>query len=92
MGENFLNKIAVVQMWPEIKAAEDEVIARIVNTCENLGVEVVLINTAGKLVESPDIKITSNDVDFVIHLHFETPKTYDAFSFCYPMEPPPILF
>jgi hypothetical protein len=81
MSKNFLNKIAVVQMWPEIKAAEDEVIARIVNTCRNLGVEVVLINTAGKLVESPDIKITSNDVDFVIHLHFETPKTYDAFSF-----------
>ncbi len=76
-----LNKIAVVQMWPEIKAAEDEVIARIVNTCKKIGVDVLLINTAGCLVDSPEVKITSKDVDFVIHLHFETPKTYDAFSF-----------
>ena len=76
-----LNKIALVQMWPEIKAAEDEVIARITNSCKSLGVEVVLINTTGRLVTSPETKITSKDVDFVIHLHFETPKTYDAFSF-----------
>lgn len=68
-------------MWPEIKAAEDEVIARIKNTCDKLGVEVLLINTAGFFVEGERKKITSNDVDFVIHLHFETPKTYDAFSF-----------
>lgn len=68
-------------MWPEIKTAEDEVIARITNTCKALGVEVILINTAGGLVSKPETKITSTDVDFVIHLHFETPKTYDAFSF-----------
>jgi hypothetical protein len=81
MSKSFLKKVAVVQMWPELKAAEDEVIARIVKTCEQLGIEVVLINAAGKLVESPETRITSKDVDFVIHLHFETPKTYDAFSF-----------
>lgn len=81
MGRKFLNKIAVVQMWPEIKAAEDEVIARIENTCKQLGVEVVLINTAGRFIESPEKQIASDDVDFVIHLHFESPKTYDAFSF-----------
>ena len=81
MGLKFLNKIAVVQMWPEIKAAEDEVIVRIENTCKKIGIEVILIKTDGTLVESPEKQITQNDVDFVIHLHFETPKTYDAFSF-----------
>lgn len=81
MGLKFLNKIAVVQMWPEIKAAEDEVIARIQNTCKKIGIEVVLINTAGALVDSPEKQIAPDHVDFVIHLHFETPKTYDAFSF-----------
>ena len=81
MDLKFLNKIAVVQMWPEIKAAEDEVIARIKNTCKKIGIEVVLINTAGAFVDSPEKQIAPDDVDFVIHLHFETPKTYDAFSF-----------
>lgn len=81
MENKFLKKIAVVQMWPEIQAAEDEVIARIVNTCDLMGIEVLLIDTAGYILSENGKKITSKDVDFVIHLHFETPKTYDAFSF-----------
>lgn len=81
MGTKFHNKIAVVQMWPEMKVAEDEVIARIENTCKKIGIEVILIKTDGTLVELPEKQITQNDVDFVFHLHFETPKTYDAFSF-----------
>jgi hypothetical protein len=75
------NKIAIVQMWPELKTAEDEVMARIKNACKILDVEVVTIDTAGKAINYPHKEISSDDVDFVIHLHFETPKTYDAFSF-----------
>lgn len=81
MNKKFLNKVAVVQMWPEIKAAEDEVIARIKNTFDKMGVEVLLIDVGGNLVSDPSVRIDSEIVDFVIHLHFETPKTYDAFSF-----------
>jgi hypothetical protein len=74
-------KVAVVRMWADLKTAEDEVIARIGNTCDLLGLEMLIIDTAGKLVNYPHSNVTSEHVDFVIHLHFETPKTYDAFSF-----------
>ncbi|NOH84530.1 glycosyltransferase family 1 protein [Vibrio sp. 03-59-1] len=81
LNNGLLGKIAVVRMWPDLQTAEDEVIARISNTCDLLGLELSIVDTAGCLVNYPHSKITSNDVDFVIHLHFETPKTYDAFSF-----------
>jgi hypothetical protein len=68
-------------MWPDLKTAEDEVIARIGNTCELLGLEMLIIDTSGKLINYPHYQVTSEQVDFVIHLHFETPKSYDAFSF-----------
>jgi hypothetical protein len=80
LPEGILAKIAVVQMWPELKTAEDEVIARIKNTCDLIGVEMFIIDTAGCRIDYPHNEITTSDVDFVIHLHFETPKTYDAFS------------
>jgi len=79
--KGMLGKIAVVRMWPGIDTAEDEVIARLQNTCKILGIEVVVIDTNGHVINEAEKEISFKEVDFVIHLHFETPKTYDAYSF-----------
>ena len=76
-----MGKFAIVKLWPDIKTAEDECIARIKIAAKNLGLECVEIQADGHLIENPNKKITKNDVDFVLHLHYDTPKLYDAFSF-----------
>lgn len=87
MIEDFLlplelaGKFAVVKLWPGIKTAEDECIARLKIAAAMLHLECVEIYSDGRLLENPDVVITKRDVDFVLHLHYDTPKFYDAFSF-----------
>ena len=76
-----IGKFAVVKLWPNVKAAEDENVARLKVTAKSLGLECLEITPDGRLLEPPHAMLTQADVDFVIHLHFETPKTYDIFSF-----------
>lgn len=87
MRENFslpegaIGRFAVVKLWPEIKTAEDECIARLKIAARALGIECVEIDAAGGLLSAPGEKVSKANVDFVIHLHYDTPKRYDAFSF-----------
>lgn len=74
-------RFAVVKLWPEIKTAEDECIARLKLAAQALGVECVEIHADGGLISAPHVKVSKDNVDFVIHLHYDTPKRYDAFSF-----------
>jgi len=79
-----LNTIAIVQMWPNIETAEDEVISRIKKACNHLDLSVILIDTSGFILDENGErirKIKKEDVDFTLHIHFETPKAYDTFSF-----------
>ncbi len=76
-----LGRFAVVKLWPDIKTAEDECIARLKITAAALGLECVEIHADGRLLEAPDRFIAKKDVDFVLHLHYDTPKLYDVFSF-----------
>ncbi len=76
-----LGRFAVVKLWPDIKAAEDECIARLKIAAAALGMECIEIHADGRLLEAPDRFITKKDVDFVLHLHYDTPKLYDVFSF-----------
>jgi hypothetical protein len=75
------NKFAVIKLWPKLKAAEDEVIARMKITARSLGLECLEVDSFARLVQAPFTQLTQEDVDFVISLHFETPKRYDIFSF-----------
>lgn len=75
------NRFAVVKLWPDIKTAEDECIARIKIAALALGIECVEIYSDGRLIENPEKKISNQNTDFVIHLHYDTPKNYDCFSF-----------
>lgn len=81
LPKNCVGRFAVVKLWPEIKAAEDECISRLKLAAKILGVDCVEIYADGRLISTPSIKVSKKYVDFVIHLHFDTPKLYDAFSF-----------
>jgi len=81
LPEGAIGRFAVVKLWPEIKTAEDECIARLKLAAQAIGVECVEIYADGSLISSRHIKVSKDNVDFVIHLHYDTPKNYDAFSF-----------
>lgn len=76
-----IGRFAVVKLWPELKTAEDECVARLKSAAELLGLECIEILFDGTFVSDENKKISRDDVDFVIHLHYDTPKNYDAFSF-----------
>ncbi|MDM9646676.1 hypothetical protein [Rhizobium sp. S163] len=78
---NVLKRFAVVKLWPELKTAEDECIARLKIAAKAIGAECVEIHADGRLIMDPSIIVSKATVDFVIHLHYDTPKLYDAFSF-----------
>lgn len=76
-----IGRFAIVKLWPELKTAEDECIARLKIAAKDIGVECVEVYADGSFREQPDLKVSRNNVDFVLHLHYDTPKNYDAFSF-----------
>lgn len=76
-----IGRFAVVKLWPSLKTAEDECIERLKIAAQKIGVECVLVDKEGRFIAHPDEGANKHNVDFVIHLHFETPKAYDAFSF-----------
>ena len=87
MRENFslpegaIARFAVVKLWPELKTAEDECIARLKIAAQALGIECVEVHADGGLLSAPTVRVSKSNVDLVIHLHYDTPKLYDAFSF-----------
>lgn len=76
-----IGRFAIVKLWPEIRTAEDECIARIKIAAATLGLDCIEIHADGGLLDNPEKILEKKDVDFVLHLHYDTPKLYDAFSF-----------
>jgi hypothetical protein len=72
--------IAVIRMWPEQACAEHECVERLRTAAELVGVKVIELDKFGHIVGTPRQRVARDDVDFVIHLHYETAKTYDAVS------------
>jgi hypothetical protein len=70
----------VIRMWPDQAVAEHENISRLRDAANLLGVRLVELDKFGHILGSPRKRVTNDDVDFVLHLHFETAKTYDATS------------
>lgn len=73
-------RFAVVKLWPKIKTAEDECIARIKVAARQLGIECIEVHANGTHIDDESQSVNTNNVDFVLHLHYDTPKLYDAFS------------
>jgi len=79
---------AVFHTWPGIKNAEYEIIQRIIQAAENIGVEVYVVDNDGYLVDSdesesgqPSKRIGRDDCEFVLSLHFESPRLLDLYSY-----------
>jgi hypothetical protein len=64
-----------------VKAAEDEVIERLKIAAKSLNLECLVVDSFARLIHQPYTQLTRDDVDFVLSLHFETPKRFDIFSF-----------
>lgn len=79
--QDCLGRFAIVKLWPDIKAAEDECIARIKVSAKSLGLKCREILSDGHYLDNPKEVLKKEDVDFVIHLHYDTAKLYDAYSF-----------
>ena len=75
------HRFAVIKLWPELKTAEDECISRLKLSARAIGLECIEVDSFARLVEWPHTQLTQDDVDFVLSLHYETPKRYDIFSF-----------
>lgn len=75
-----IGRFAVVKLWPEIRTAEDECIARLKIAARALGCECVEVHADGSFIDAPGQVVSGANVDFVLHLHYDTPKRYDAFS------------
>jgi hypothetical protein len=80
LPEGMVGRFAVVKLWPKLTTAEDEVIARLKGAARAIGVECIEILSDGRSLAPPHTRLTRSDVDFALHLHFETPKAYDLFS------------
>lgn len=76
-----IGRFAVVKLWPKLKTAEDECVARLKIAAAAIGVECIEIHSDGTLLEDPATVVSKDLVDFVLHLHYDTPKNYDVFSF-----------
>ncbi len=81
LPKNLLGCFAVVKLWPDVQAAEDECIARLKITAKALGLTCIEVHADGRLIDDPSKIISKKDVDFFLHLHYDTPKLYDGFSF-----------
>jgi len=81
LPSGMMGRFGVVKLWPHLRTAENECIARLQRTAKNQGLTCVEIDDVGKTIDPPHRQMTQADLDFVIHLHFQTPKAYDIFSF-----------
>ncbi|MEC5398161.1 glycosyltransferase family protein [Uliginosibacterium sp. H1] len=88
LPDNAVGRFAVVKLWPGIKTAEDECIARLKIAAGAIGVECVEVNADGSFIDGSGKRVSKDIVDFVVHLHYDTPKAYDAFSFVALWNPP----
>ena len=76
-----INKaFGVIRMWPEGAVAEHENVERLRDAARLIGATVIELDRYGRMLGSPGDPVTADHVDFVLHLHFETPKAYDAVS------------
>lgn len=79
------NSFAVVCEWPGVGAAENETIFRIKIAANKIKKTVLVIDKYGNILDDnfkSTLRIIKNqEVDFIINLHFASPKCYDGFSY-----------
>ncbi|MDH4190626.1 MAG: glycosyltransferase, partial [Betaproteobacteria bacterium] len=81
-------RFAVVSTWPTTENAEYEYIQRIRQAAQSIGAECLIIDEQGYILDIFDERIHENehrlsfdDIDFVIYLHYFSPKLIDCYSY-----------
>lgn len=79
---------AVILTWPDVKNAEYEVVQRLCIAASNIGARATVVDNDGypiwstfKNVDKSDPRIDRSEYDFVISLHFESPRLFDLYSY-----------
>lgn len=85
---NALPTIYIPHTWPEIRNAEFEVLQRVAIAAANIGVRMVAIDNDGrplwanqKISLDKSQRVEPRASDFMISLHFESPKLIDIYSY-----------
>ena len=92
ISKNVLPTFAVVLTWPGQMSGEREVVLRICKAAEECGYRCFAIDNHGYLLDEKT-EVTSKQVppvDFVISLHYDSPKVLDAFTYFTIWNPPEI--
>lgn len=79
---------AIIHTWPDLRNAEYEVVQRLLAAAANVGRPVILVDNGGSIVwASPELNLRrgqilpSDAAEFVLSLHFESPRTLDIYSY-----------
>lgn len=90
--------LAIISTWPDTKNAEFEVIERLVAAAANIGADVFVIDDDGYVLSSTapvsvpaGHRVTQEDCDFAISLHFQSPRSVDIYSYVTLWNPPEYL-
>jgi hypothetical protein len=75
-------RVAIVDYWPDVENAETECILRLTSALDSLGIDTVVINRHGFLVDDDSTHIDEMSVRFVIALHFDSAKCWGSFTYC----------
>ena len=73
-------RFAIVKLW-DTKCAEDENIQRFVETAKALGIECIPVDKNYRYLSDKNKVATEENFDFILHLHFESLKINNLFSF-----------
>lgn len=75
------NRFAVIKLWEDTVSAEDENIARLITAAQEIGVECIPVDRNYKILPDKISTATEESFDFVLHLHFDSLKINNLFSF-----------
>jgi hypothetical protein len=89
---------AIILTWPELKNAEYEVIQRIAKAATRVTINIIIVDNHGYMLWSNftatdcNTRLDFDTCDFVISLHFESPKFFDAYHYIALWNPPEFYF
>jgi len=87
-----MKKFGIVTPWINIKNAEFELIERIKIAAKNIGVNCVVFDNNGIVLDenqlSTNTEVNAKELDFILSLHYESPKFLDSFYYGVLWNPP----
>jgi hypothetical protein len=85
-------RFGIILTWPGIKNAESEIISRTMRAAQEIDAECVPIDNYGFVLDAnyESTEKKAENLEFVLSLHYDTPKLIDAFYYHTVWNPPEI--